>query len=92
MDQMVKVFVLMLSLVTCGLVGYAGVTAINAWQRRRGRQDPSIDPAELDELRAQVAELDQLRSRVGDLEERLDFTERMLAQHQEPPRLGGGAS
>jgi Tfp pilus assembly protein PilO len=92
MEQMLKFFLLMLSLTVCGLVGYAGVTAINAFQRKSGRQDPTIDPAELDEIRGQVADVDQLRTRLADVEERLDFTERLLAQHQEPPRLGGGAS
>jgi hypothetical protein len=92
MESMLKFFLLMMSLVSAGLVGYAGVTAIDAFKRKSRRLVAGIEPAELDDLRAQVADVDQLRSRVADLEERLDFTERLLAQHQEPPRLGGGAS
>ena len=92
MESMLKFFLLMMTLVACGLVGYGGVTAINILQRKSRRLDAGIDPAELDDLRGQVADVDQLRTRVADLEERLDFTERLLAQHQEPPRLGGGAS
>ena len=36
-------------------------------------------------------EIDSLRQRVGELEERLDFTERVLARQQEPQRLPGGS-
>jgi hypothetical protein len=35
-------------------------------------------------------ELEELRQRVGELEERVDFTERVLARQQEPERLGKG--
>jgi hypothetical protein len=38
------------------------------------------------ELRAEV---DQLRHDVADLQERLDFTERVLAQRPDPARLQG---
>jgi hypothetical protein len=31
------------------------------------------------------AELDELRARVGELEERVDFSERLLAKHETPP-------
>lgn len=40
---------------------------------------PSVR-AELDDLRAQLAEQEDLRQRLLELEERVDFTERMLAQ------------
>ncbi len=32
--------------------------------------------------------LDKMQSRMGELEERLDFTERLLAQHRDADRLG----
>ena len=35
----------------------------------------------------QDGEIAELRARVSELEERLDFTERMLAQSREPDRL-----
>jgi hypothetical protein len=35
-------------------------------------------------------EVDALRTRMAELEERLDFTERMLAQQQDQARLPGG--
>ena len=37
-----------------------------------------------------VAELDEVRHRLADLEERLDFTERVLAKQREGQRLGAG--
>jgi len=43
---------------------------------------------ELEELRAEV---DGLRNRLTEAEERLDFTERLLARRQEPERLPGQA-
>ena len=41
--------------------------------------DPDLR-AELDLLREQVVELDQVRGRVLELEERVEFTERLLAE------------
>jgi hypothetical protein len=41
-----------------------------------------------DELHGEtLAELEELRGRVAELEERVDFSERMLAQKEEAPRL-----
>jgi hypothetical protein len=53
---------------------------------KAGRPDPAM-VAEMDELRVRVAELEQQQVRFHELEERLDFTERLLAQHREQPRL-----
>jgi len=50
--------------------------------RIRGRR-PEHEP---DPLLAQ--EVDQLRTRVSEVEERLDFAERLMAQAQQPVRLG----
>ena len=44
---------------------------------------PMRDPALLEEL-------DQLRQEVAELHERVDFTERLLAQKREAGQLGGG--
>lgn len=48
--------------------------------RRQGAAEP--DPEVL-------AELDHLRQEVAELQERMDFTERLLAQQKEPQRLEG---
>jgi hypothetical protein len=46
-----------------------------------------IAPAEVDEFRSRLDEMEQQVGRVHELEERLDFTERLLAQQREQPRL-----
>jgi hypothetical protein len=43
------------------------------------------------ETEALHAEVEELRHRVGEVEERLDFTERLLAQHKETNVLPGNA-
>lgn len=43
---------------------------------------------ELEALRDRLRQLEQSQARMGELEERLDFTERLLAQGREPDRLG----
>ncbi|HET8623089.1 MAG TPA: hypothetical protein VFM14_05970 [Gemmatimonadales bacterium] len=48
---------------------------------RRGERDARPVRAELDEeTRARLALVDQLETRVSELENRLDFTERLLAE------------
>ena len=42
------------------------------------------------ELRALHAEVDDLRRELGEVQERLDFTERMLARQPDRDRLPGG--
>ena len=37
-----------------------------------------------------LAEVDALRSEVAELHERVDFAERLLAQRQEPGKIGAG--
>jgi hypothetical protein len=45
---------------------------------------------ELRQLRARVEQLEDVAARVQDLEERLDFTERVLAQQRERGQLPAG--
>jgi Tfp pilus assembly protein PilO len=52
----------------------------------RGGADPALQ-GEVEHLREQVAELAPLRERVHELEERMEFTERLLAQRREPELL-----
>ncbi len=39
---------------------------------------------------ALLEEIDRLRQDVAELQERVDFTERLLAKQREAPELGGG--
>jgi hypothetical protein len=43
--------------------------------------------AELETLRERVRQLEEVPTRMAELEERLDFTERVVAQGREPDRL-----
>ena len=55
--------------------------------RLAGRQLDSDTAAEAEALHA---DLDELRFRLSEVEERLDFTERLLAQQRKKPRVEGG--
>jgi hypothetical protein len=48
--------------------------------------DPGVRD-EVEQLHARMGEVDAIQARVAELEERVDFTERMLAQNREPDRL-----
>jgi len=52
----------------------------------KGAADPTLR-ADVEQLHARLAEMDTLQSRISELEERVDFTERLLAQNREPDRL-----
>lgn len=61
---------------------------MRAFARRiegRHQLDPGLQD-DLEQLRSRAADVDSLHQRVGELEERVDFTERMLAQ-KTPDRL-----
>jgi hypothetical protein len=66
---------------------------MRAIARRIEGRTHGADPAlkgEMDELRVRLGDMEGLQLRVADLEERLDFTERMLAQHRGAERLRSG--
>ena len=50
--------------------------------------DPALR-AEIEHLHQRLGEVDVLHQRVAELEERIDFTERMLARAQTPAALPG---
>jgi hypothetical protein len=52
-------------------------------QKRMEAREAGPDPAT-------VSEMEQMRQRLGELEERVDFTERLLAQQREPERIPEG--
>ena len=60
---------------------------VRAFARRlegKGTGDAGLK-AEVEHLHQRLGEVDALQARVGELEERLDFTERMLARTPEAP-------
>lgn len=73
--------VLVVGIIVAGIIL---LPIIRAWARRiEGRHaDPAV-AGELDHLRNRVAELEGIQHRVAELEERVDFSERLLAQGRE---------
>jgi hypothetical protein len=64
---------------------------MRAFARRlegKGVGDPALH-AEVEQLQHRLGEVDSLQQRVAELEERIDFTERMLARAQAPAALPG---
>jgi hypothetical protein len=65
---------------------HAGLAlAFAAWAQRLGRA-PAALPEPEDRLEDLAAEVDQLRGELAEAQERLDFTERMLARESSPRR------
>jgi hypothetical protein len=61
---------------------------IRALARRIEGGAPSPEmQAELDGLRERVRQLEEMPPRMAELEERVDFTERIVAQGREPDRI-----
>jgi hypothetical protein len=61
---------------------------IRALARRIEGGAPSTEmQAELDGLRKRVRQLEEMPPRMAELEERVDFTERIVAKTREPDRL-----
>jgi hypothetical protein len=79
----------MMGLALTGAFSYAAFTVINAMARRINARSalPGLEPDEVEALRAQTVEVDDLRARLLEVEERLDFTERLLADAREGGRL-----
>jgi hypothetical protein len=62
---------------------------VRAFARRlegKGGADSALR-AEMEQLHVRVGEVDAMQARIAELEERVDFTERLLAQNREPDRL-----
>jgi Tfp pilus assembly protein PilO len=68
---------------------------MRAFARRvegKGGTDPALR-SDLEQMQQRLAEVDTLQHRVAELEERVDFTERLLAQaHDQSKVLRGGTS
>jgi hypothetical protein len=56
----------------------------------KGAADPALR-GEVEQLQMRLTEVDTLHARVAELEERVDFTERLLAQAQPQGRLGASS-
>lgn len=77
-----------LAIFCAGMVAMLLRPIVSAWARRLGGGAATADlAAEVDELRQRIMDLEAERGRTLELEERLDFAERMLAQHAQPREL-----
>jgi hypothetical protein len=64
-------------------ISFSPVGRAFAERIRGGHSLGEPDPAVLEEL-------DRIRTELGELQERVDFTERLLAKTREQERIGGG--
>jgi uncharacterized protein Yka (UPF0111/DUF47 family) len=61
---------------------------VRAFAKRIEGTAPTAEmQTELDSLRERVRQLEEIAPRMSELEERVDFTERIVAQGREPDRL-----
>jgi hypothetical protein len=79
------VMIVLLSLIAATVILWPIMRALGRRLEGKGPTDPALR-AEVEQLQHRLADVDNLQLRVSELEERIDFTERLLAQ-QEPDRL-----
>jgi Tfp pilus assembly protein PilO len=75
--------IIIAALVATTLVLWPLVRAFARRMEGKGSADPALR-AEVEQLQARLSEVDTLHHRLAELEERVDFTERLLAQAHEP--------
>lgn len=92
MDDMLRVLIFIVSLVGAGVGAYVVIALIQVLLKRLEGPRPAVGPDELESLHARIAASESLEARVEELEQRVDFAERLMAQHQEPERLPSGQS
>lgn len=90
-EIIVPVFGMITGLVVIGMVfvgpvGKAVGEAIRYWLAGGRHRQPALAPADLDEVHER---LDALQRQLGELAERQGFTERLLSQARQEPRLPG---
>ena len=86
MDPGAIVMIVLTVVAPVTLVAWPLVRALARRLEGRAGKDPALQH-ELEQVQHRLAEIDALHTRVAELEERLDFTERLLAQSREPDRL-----
>ena len=73
----------------CALTLYGGWIGLR-WARRKLEPPKVPEGADLDLLHDRLARLEETEHRLAEVEERLDFTERMLAEGRAPVALPRG--
>jgi hypothetical protein len=86
-----KVLIAGMMLAVMALLGKVIIPIAQAYSRRLERSGTGThSAADFADLEARVRELEAREGRMAELEERMDFNERLLAQHRDPARLGAG--
>jgi Tfp pilus assembly protein PilO len=86
------VFIVVAALTAAVIILWPLMRAFARKVEGKGSVDTALH-AEVEQLQARVHEMDTLQERVTELEERLDFTERLLAQsHEAQSRIIPGES
>ena len=74
-------------------IGVAGVIGWGRWAYLNSLRPKStvagLTSGEVDAMRVRLDDLDTLHARLAEVDERLDFAERMLAQHGDRPQVPG---
>jgi Tfp pilus assembly protein PilO len=83
-DPELVVLIVIASLVAATVILWPIMRALARRLEGKGSVDAALK-SEVDHLYQRLGEVDALQSRVGELEERLDFTERMLARAPDAP-------
>jgi hypothetical protein len=63
---------------------------VTRWMELRHQRPGALPPEDVRDLQLELADLRGLPERVAELEERLDFAERLLAQHRTDALPGRG--
>jgi hypothetical protein len=84
------VMIVFLGLVAATIILWPVMRALARRLEGKGAADPALR-AEVEQLHHRLGEVDMLHQRVAELEERIDFTERMLARAPAPAALPGDA-
>lgn len=82
----VIMMIVLTSLAALTIILWPIMRAIGRRMEHKAGPDPTLK-AEIEHLHQRLAEVEPLHARVAELEERLDFTERLLAQAKEQERL-----
>jgi Tfp pilus assembly protein PilO len=77
-------FIILVSVVAGTIILWPIVRALARRLEGKGTVDAGLK-ADVEHLHQRLGEVDALQARLGELEERLDFTERMLARAPEAP-------
>lgn len=80
------VMIVFLALLAATVILWPVMRALARRLDGKGAADPALQ-AEVEQLHRRLGEVDLLHQRVAELEERIDFTERIVAQAREPDRL-----